>query len=138
MLKKIKRNNLLKLADFLENNYSNINFDMKYYKTLSHSNIIHSPISEYKCETVACALGYGPLAGIKPLLGETWGAYGARNFVDNFSQFDFIFGSTWRYFDNTPLGAAARIRYFLDHEKQLMNYCNSFDPDLYKNYIKSN
>ena len=87
------------------------------------------------CPTVACALGFGIAAGIRPRLDESWIAYAERCFGaysdiagllrdENEDEdaktshrrrlWDFLFSSAWMDVDDTRAGAAAKIRYALD------------------------
>jgi hypothetical protein len=71
------------------------------------------------CGTVACAVGHGPAAGLLMTEDEAndltgvWVHYAERVFgMDRFNrEFYFLFGANWTDYDNTPKGAAARIRY---------------------------
>lgn len=104
--------NLLHLANFLDApRVQPLKFDMWRW--------------ESACGTVACAVGHGPLAGIEMTPGEKkakdagvgWAVYCARAFgVSNISpEMGWLFQSWWQKKDNTPEGAAARIRYYLKH-----------------------
>jgi hypothetical protein len=68
------------------------------------------------CGTVACALGHGPAAGI--LFDNNthgWTAY-SLNFLPStvIDEWAWLFAAEWSKFDNTPLGAAKRIRTLLE------------------------
>lgn len=67
------------------------------------------------CGTVACAAGHGPMAGIRALPGEEWYGYVSRVFTDDLYERRWCFGADWTDIDNTPHGAARRIRHLLDH-----------------------
>jgi hypothetical protein len=86
------------------------------------------------CGSAACAVGHGPAAGVRLLSSEieswsgyrnqkmykiAWNDYCERAFgVDarcSDEEFEFLFQSSWVRIDNTPHGAAARIRYLLDN-----------------------
>ncbi len=140
-----QRQNLLKLATYLESlpkNYSH--FDMFSFADHEGDCDLPIPPSAYaalkprafldNCGTVACAVGHGPAAGIKPLSSEIkrgrdnsahsvdWTNYTERAFgVNAFGEeFDFLFQSTWVRIDNDHYGAAARIRYFLATGRPLL------------------
>ena len=73
---------------------------------------------EPECGTVACALGHAPnVPGIpKPLVeGENWYAYSDRVLGLGDKDWEWCFSSDWAEVDNTPQGAATRIRYLLKH-----------------------
>lgn len=92
---------------------TNNNFDFEYLS-------LHRLKEEdYKsCGTVCCALGHGPMAGIP--VGDdysSWEDYCFYNFgVDVSSpEYDWLFHANWAYVDNTPKGAAKRIRIYLKY-----------------------
>lgn len=67
------------------------------------------------CGTVGCAVGHGPYAGIPKTTEESWNEYAERCFCVNLGMiFEYLFHSDWAQIDNTPTGAAKRIRYALD------------------------
>lgn len=120
MLKK-HRNNLTKLADYLAKLPADYDrFDMRDFNRMSALGgySLHLAARSYDCGTVACAVGHGPAAGIRVYRDVSWGAYGRRALGidrwDDRKTFDYLFGYTWVQFDNTPHGAAARIRTYLD------------------------
>lgn len=111
MLSKTQKENLVKLADFLDAHYNELKFNMFSYGNYYPSDNI--------CGTVACAAGHGPMAGIRARESEVWYDYIHRVFIgdeNSSSIYTFLFSQKWVVYDNTPNGAAARIRYFLDHE----------------------
>lgn len=93
--------------------------------------------AKYHCGTAACAVGHAPLFGIKPYKEEDWFDYAARVFGVGETRFkddvwdssgfrenqreladqalDWMFAGDWRTKDNTPRGAAARIKWFLTY-----------------------
>ena len=110
------------------------------------------------CGAVACAVGHGPSAGFLfncdelvrgmsynaagefvKLLKPDWYSYTDRVFVSpNSEAFDFMFGGAWSAWDNTPCGAAARIRFAVEHgdEEFLYNlYCDR-ETSAYPDYVK--
>lgn len=135
-----QRANLDKLATYLENlpeDYEH--FEMSDY--MDNSRISIERLTDYArhnggvaaCGTVACAIGHGPAAGILfededfgktyfPGVGTLdnapdWSKYSLR-FVDRQGEdmaFNWMFAGRWHTYDNTHRGAAARIRYYLDH-----------------------
>src|SRR3546814_16607824 len=54
------------------------------------------------CGTVACAGGHGPIAGIPSLPGEYWGDYIPRVFGNDTRLTNYMFGSSWAEYANTP------------------------------------
>ena len=129
----MNRKNLRKLANYLINlpvDYKY--FDMRFFKIdketkdeieiggqhddfLSQTQI--QPREVNVCNTVACALGHGPSAGIKPSDKDvTWWDYGHNHFLNNGSpEWDWCFGYDWVEVDNTPQGAGKRIIYLLEN-----------------------
>lgn len=79
-----------------------------------------------KCGAVACAIGHGPSAGFLAAPSDfnsvgdiAWVMYTRRVFLDYKDYdayqraFSWMFGGSWSRNDNTPQGAARRIRQFL-------------------------
>ena len=84
--------------------------------------------------TVACAVGQGPKAGIRiSKYDGSWWDYAYRVFgVDsNDGPFEWMFGGFWTDIDNTPLGAARRIEYFLLHGVP------DYTPETYEKILNS-
>ena len=71
------------------------------------------------CGSVGCVIGQGPYAGIPKLPDEGWYSYSDRVFglADNLLAWDWCFAGAWADVDNTPQGAAKRIRYLLANGK---------------------
>ena len=133
--------NLNTLATYLEQlpeGYEH--FDMKYYFVVQGRRLAYL-VSEPKlesCGTVACAIGHGPAAGIPIKPEELWGVYCARVFGLSGSAWTWCFGEEWVHVDNTPQGAAKRIRHYLtyglpeDAEEQRLgdtDYCYATDDN---------
>lgn len=132
-----QRANLEKLAAYLEAlpvTYEH--FDMEGYasniKLTDFDHVMYSDPSAatVTCGTVACAVGHGPAAGI-PLLekhlvvipsltgGAAYHDIDWDDYSENFAptgdrDWAWMFSSSWASIDNSPFGAAARIRYYLD------------------------
>ena len=109
--------NLDKLADFLENEITDEQFDMKYYRSNNGRNV--NFISKNHCGTVGCALGWSPF--IIPEQNEDFsclrldfGKYLERvfNIDENSIYYEYMFGFKWTYtgFESTRLAAIGRIR----------------------------
>lgn len=141
----IRRKNLEKLATYLESLPANYrHFGMDRYAVHDPNRSDYEPCEDFPCGTVACALGHGPAAGITSAPHETWEDY-AHRFVDDDSQeWSWLFGGQWSAFDNTHRGAAARIRYFLDHKvpdqpwygEQYQANPEFYNPNIYAEYLK--
>jgi hypothetical protein len=115
----MNRDNLEKLAAYLEQlpeDYSH--FGMMNYMAVKQFTYPYTSSAHLidACGAVACAIGHGPAAGI-PRKGdyEYWSTYSHRVFDLRINEFDWCFSSTWMVVDDTPNGAAKRIRYLLEH-----------------------
>lgn len=122
----LQERNLRKLADFLlnlETRYKH--FDMQFYmREINGKSLTHNIFDRAKkidevlkthCNSVACAVGHGPTAGISIKEYESWQNYCNRCFTrNNYIFFEWCFGSKWKNIDNTPTGAALRIIYALE------------------------
>jgi hypothetical protein len=108
-----QRDNLAILADVLASPERrralapDVGFDMADYRHEHDS-----------CGTVACAAGWGPIAGIAkrhkfggwlPYCAEAFGA-GVADLGGNYELHRYLFGGDWCYVDQSPEGAANRIR----------------------------
>lgn len=115
-MKKKHRDNLLKLADYLDklpDDYQQ--FHMFDYMAERHGmgweTFSLEERAKPECGTVACAVGHGPAAGIRIYGDHDWESYADRVFGDMpLDDFQYMFGSEWSDYDNTPKGAATRIR----------------------------
>jgi len=93
-----------------------------------------------KCGAVACAVGHGPAAGFlaipedfTPAGNMDWGAYQGRVFDVEGEAFSWCFGGAWSDVDNTPQGAAKRIRYML--AKGVPEGFDEDDDDCYADFV---
>jgi len=100
-----QKSNLEKLADYLESGKLKAEFDMGKYAD-------NGDIGVTNCGSCGCPIGHGPYAGIPKLHNERWKEYAERVFgVEGYTGvYNRIFHSNWAAKDNTPEGAAARIR----------------------------
>lgn len=123
-----QRNNLRRLAKYLRMlppDYDKFEMAVHLQFSLDNWNRPSVYAGPVPCGAVACAVGHGPAAGIKPspdsLLRYTgsiiWSRYAENEFgVSRESwEWDYMFGGGWTYVDNTPQGAANRIDHFLKH-----------------------
>jgi hypothetical protein len=67
------------------------------------------------CGSVGCAIGHGPYAGVEKHAEEDWDQYSHRVFGLELAAWAWCFSSRWRDTDNTPEGAALRIRWLHAH-----------------------
>lgn len=117
MIKAKHKANLLKLADYLAtlpDDYEQ--FDMSEYMVMTDGDGDYlerfrpDERSKPVCGTVACAVGHGPAAGICLYGDLDWTDYAERVFGKMCcDDFQYMFGSEWSNYDNTPKGAASRI-----------------------------
>ena len=121
-----RRKNLQKLADFLLTlkeggaQESGCTFAMQSWhkitritETLEISERVPPSQASYECGTSACAVGYAPLAGIKPTPRDTWESFCSREFCDIHSRaMTFLFVGTH---EDCPHAAARRINYALKY-----------------------
>lgn len=122
------------------------------YGETTNPDEIFSVKKTYSCGTVACAIGHGPLAGIgvrKLKFYSNWFDYAEHYFgvrpiyrkwdgiTDDNMHYAFVwmFDTDWSSVDDTPIGAAKRIRIYLENGVPA-NYRNQLDanePLMYKN-----
>lgn len=109
-----RKANLIKLSAYLRGVVED--FDMRYFNQYERDACKHA------CGTSACAVGHGPSAGLKPLLGERWISYSKRVFIEFNDDtklaelaWEWCFSDEWSGVDNTALGASRRIDYLLEH-----------------------
>ena len=114
-------------------------FSMLQYRRSSLTNRQNVPFySQDDCGTVGCALGTIAVKGTGKLrpnhydysnykrlgLALEWEKYSNRVFdiipyVKGGSAWSFLFSHIWTDYDDSPRGAAARIRYYLDNEDKI-------------------
>lgn len=124
LVSRTQRANLRKLATFLAAlpaDYSH--FSMTWFFESADSSSeddmpAHISPKQYNaCGTVACAVGHGPAAGVRPYRDLSWWDYAHRAFgaqVNSYLWY-WLFDGGWSAvdMDNTPQGAARRIFYAL-------------------------
>ena len=104
-----QQKNLRTLANYLLSGNLRARFNMFVYA--DHENYSDSQ----NCGTVGCAIGHGPYAGISKGEEEWWGDYKDRAFGSYQGKiYQHLFAGNWKYYDNTPEGAANRILAFLE------------------------
>lgn len=126
--KEEKLANLTKLADFIENEVKDEQFDMSWYRQTFDKKrdrvVLCQFISKNDCGTVGCALGWGPWV-VPPIFedfrsGElAWDRYCDNHFFDDHSDdYDYLFSSSWT--DREPgasrMDAVGRIRHYVKHD----------------------
>jgi len=114
----MNRANLTMLASYLEQlpeDYQHFGMN-NYFKGADgfHKPVFSAPLAG-ACGTVACAAGHGPAAGILIPGVVWWSDYVALAFDLRVPEWHWCFAGDWVRVDNTPHGAAKRIRYLLEH-----------------------
>jgi hypothetical protein len=107
----MNKRNLLKMADHIETVPQEL-FDMELIRK--------GDTKTRKCNSVGCIIGHSTVLDKNPLPRLI---YGSINFLAWSKKFTgirflsdegrFLFASAWQSIDNTPVGAAKRIRYFV-------------------------
>jgi hypothetical protein len=148
-----QRANLEKLASYLAalpDDYSH--FEMSVFFDSEEDEFMAEPIPTpellNRCGTVACACGHGPVAGVAVadedmhcLDGISWLRYAERAFGLSATNpaHNWCFSGGWSCVDNTPAGAAARIRYLLAEGCPVtasnFSPTNSLGASLYQEYL---
>ena len=140
----MNKENLLKLADYLDGEVTQEQFNMAWYRTANDGRITDF-YNTHDCGSVGCALGWSPFVkGLEPHdcdyvdLGDDYGEYlnfrdySARVFDLSSSEWTWCFDSYWVKIDNTPSGAAKRIRYLVEHGIPLEWFAPlPYDPEIY-------
>lgn len=95
------------------------------------------------CGTSGCAMGHGFYL-VEPLLPNentekyTRRVYGINDEEHSCTIWSWCFSGRWKEVDNTPVGAAERIEYILDHGVlsvwDMTNMQNGAAPLIYKGY----
>lgn len=153
--------NLTKLAVYLEGLPSDYDhFGMASFVESNHGfeklqNYALNNGGVHTCGTAACAAGHGPAAGILvpkkyvTAYSVNWVLYSREKFDLDSAEWEWLFDGGWTDYDDTHQGAAARIRYLLEHKKPPRDqHGNGFaiidvggfgEPDhleLYRPYVK--
>lgn len=124
------------LADYLERPQLAKRFDMMDFE------------SDKPCGTAACAVGHGPYAGILKSKRQNWMDYSFKFIPKDKCIYDkegqtlywsFAFDSDWTKIDNTPIGAAKRIRWMLEGKEvpeQFEHFMRVPDSERYRMEMK--
>ena len=141
--------NLLALADFLDKDPSN--FDMGNFAENDEQSVDVCAInSDHNCGTVCCAIGMSPFIfpekcnkSLRVGSYLDWQCLGDYLYGKlNMFAWDWMFSHMWTRYDNTPRGAARRIRYFVknglpNYVDNYMKYITDFDTH-YKDWCDAN
>jgi len=115
MNEQMNRENLKLMADYIET-ISQDRFDMGKFRT--------GELVKHECGSVGCVIGHCTILDKNPLRLDLDGHIdfdawsfdftGLDSFYDN-DKWQYLFSCEWETVDNTPAGAAKRIRYFLEN-----------------------
>jgi len=126
MNEQMNRENLSRMADYIET-VPQDKFDVERFRT--------GQIKYHECDSVGCVIGHCTILDENPLPMSNSGNINfdewSRNFTDlkPYSYaWKYLFSLHWTAVDNTPTGAAKRIRYFIK---------NGLPKDWYKQILGS-
>jgi len=99
------------MADYIETVLQR-NFNMRIFRTGQRT--------AHECGSVGCVIGHCTILDERPLPMnrfdnidfDAW-SFDFTGLKPNSDEWDYLFSSDWETIDNTPTGAAKRIRYFL-------------------------
>lgn len=134
MLSQENKDNLKKLADYLAAGNLAYGFSMEAYA--KHGTNAVTGNDPARVGDTGCAAGHGPAAGLPIQEGEAWGKYAYRCFGGTSDLVGWCFSAKWAKTDNTPEGAAARIRWVLRHGEipaDGLQQCYGTAPLCYRN-----
>lgn len=129
---------LSRLADFLENNVKNDQFNIKYYRTDEYGKCT-TFYSKHNCGTVGCALGWAPFAF---KLNKTYRDFDGEYFFPKISEkflgindresWVYLFDSKWFYTPQaTRKATIKRIRNFVNNngnlDKRMINLMDKYN-----------
>lgn len=123
-----QHDNLVKLSKFLRElspEYARKHFDMRAYHGMREETSFYlynvlgyiGDGDSLNCQTVACAAGFGPMAGVPKGDDEEWSDYVDRAFGDSYGVFTAVFDASWArvHGHSTALAAAQRIDMLLGY-----------------------
>lgn len=116
----MNKKNLLRIAE-LADTISPEKFDMSIYRNFAGTESQLTPA----CNSVGCLIGHATILN-KALFRRLLKKHGVCDqlFIDwseeftgikNLDEWEYLFSWRWNKADNTPTGAAKRIRYVLEH-----------------------
>lgn len=110
----MNKENLLRMVDYIETVPQDM-FDMKHYRGSGGNQI------EAECDGVGCIIGHcihldAPENIPRDSEGQIMFTLWSINFTDVESEeWKYLFYPSWCNIDNTPIGAAKRIRWVVEH-----------------------
>jgi len=109
----MNRENLKLMADYIET-IPQDKFDMEIFR--------NGQQTEHECNSVGCVIGHCTVLDKNPLPLHKDGDIAFYAWSKEFTgleplsgEWEYLFSSDWEDMDNTPTGAASRIRHFLEH-----------------------
>jgi len=109
----MNRENLNKMADYIET-IAQDRFDMGKFRT--------GEKVDHECDSVGCVLGHCTILDKNPLPLDSSGDIDFSAWSLDFTGLNpdsdechYLFAGLWDSADNTPTGAAKRIRYIIEH-----------------------
>lgn len=111
----MNKENLLKMADYIET-IPQEQFDMKEFRTLDEDRVLP------ECNSVGCIIGHCTALDADNLPRYDGGKIDFNEWGQKFTEISrvsddwyYLFSSWWKYTDNTPTGAAKRIRHYVEN-----------------------
>jgi len=109
----MNKENLKLMADYIET-IPQEKFDMERFRT--------GEIKHHECDSVGCVIGHCTVLDKNPLPLHKSGDIAFYAWSKEFTglpslspDWQYLFSSEWETVDNTPVGAASRIRHFLEN-----------------------
>ena len=115
MNREMNRENLSRMADYIETVLQR-NFNMRRFRTGQRT--------AHECGSVGCVIGHCTILDKRPLPILRSGDIDFDEWSEHFTGLDwfydkdewaYLFSSDWETIDNTPTGAAKRIRYLIEN-----------------------
>jgi len=109
---KINKENLLRMADYIET-VPQEKFNMEIYRTYDETT--------HECNSIGCVIGHCTILDKRPLPKYVYGTINFRLWsklftgIESDDEWNYLFDISWHRTDNTPTGAAKRIRWFVEH-----------------------
>lgn len=108
----MNKENLRKMADYVET-IPQENFDMEYFR--------FEDDTSYKCDSIGCVIGHCTVLDdpknipLYPDGGIFFSEWSYKFTGISEEEWDWCFSEDWAHTDNTPTGAAKRIRFLLEN-----------------------
>lgn len=109
----MNKENLLKMADYIET-VPQEKFDMEHFR--------FGDENAHECNSIGCIIGHCTILDTNPLPMYSDGDINFGEWSQSFtgispftSDWTYLFGYKWIGIDNTPTGAAKRIRHYVEN-----------------------